>query len=130
MVWHSSPSLSLATSPRSTQPTSSSSRLRAMPMTSPGNWTISLYITSERPSTLATPSARVRMCPTFFLTVLVWSLAICCSICSMTELIWEGGAGYVGAESCGVRSTAGSGGGGGEVSTGWRWNARRHRRRC
>src|SRR5476651_2604109 len=36
-------------SPRTTQPTSSDSRLSAMPIAPPGNWTISLYITSERP---------------------------------------------------------------------------------
>ena len=58
-----------------------------MPMAPPGNWTISLYITSERPSILATPSATERMVPVFFLTALVESLAICCSICSRTVLM-------------------------------------------
>ena len=62
-----------------------------MPMAPPGNCTISLYITSERPSILATPSAMVRMLPVFFLTALLESLAICCSICSRTVLIGEGG---------------------------------------
>ena len=51
----------------------------------------SLYITSERPSSFATPSATVRMVPVFFLTALLESLAICCSICAMTELILDGG---------------------------------------
>src|SRR5688572_6258907 len=74
-------------SPRITHPTSSSSRLSAMPMAPPGNWTISLYITSESPSIFATPSATVRMLPVFFLTALVESRAICCSICSRTVLI-------------------------------------------
>ncbi len=87
VVKTSSPSLSWEMSPSTTQPTSSSSRLSAMPMAPPGNWTISLYITSERPSILATPSARVRMVPVFFLTALLESLAICCSICSRTVLM-------------------------------------------
>ena len=87
VVCTSSPSLSWETSPSTTQPTSSSSRLSAMPMALPGNWTISLYITSERPSTLATPSATERMVPVFFLTALEESWAICCSICSMTVLM-------------------------------------------
>ncbi len=55
----SSPSFSWETSPRMTQPTSSSSRFSAMPIAPPGNCTISLYITSDRPSILATPSAMV-----------------------------------------------------------------------
>jgi len=46
VVWTSSPSLSEETSPSTTQPTSSSSRLSAMPMAPPGNCTISLYMTS------------------------------------------------------------------------------------
>src|SRR5688572_22451468 len=74
-------------SPRMTQPTSSSSRFSAMPIAPPGNCTISLYITAERPSIFATPSATVRIVPVFFLTALVESLAICCSICSRTVLI-------------------------------------------
>ena len=52
-------------SPNKTQPTVSSSRLRAIPKTSFGNSTISLNITLERPSTLATPSAKVTIVPTF-----------------------------------------------------------------
>ena len=60
-----------------------------MPIVPPGNWTISLYMTSERPSILATPSATVRMAPVFFLTVFVESRAICCSICSRTVLMSE-----------------------------------------
>src|SRR3954467_11945712 len=80
-------------SPRTTQPTSSSSRLSAMPMPPPGNETISLYMTSERPSILATPSATVRMLPVFFLTALLESLAICCSIWSRTVLIGKKGVG-------------------------------------
>src|SRR3954467_10855670 len=89
VVWTSSPSFSFEISPSTTQPTSSSSRLSAMPMAPPGHCTISLYITSERPSIFATPSATARMWPVFFLTALVESLAICCSIWSRTELIGE-----------------------------------------
>jgi hypothetical protein len=62
-----------------------------MPMAPPGNCTISLYITAERPSILATPSATVRMLPVFFLTALLESLAICCSICSRAVLIGKCG---------------------------------------
>ncbi len=58
-----------------------------MPMTPPGKATISLYITSERPETLATPSATVVMTPVFLRTALAESLAICDSIWARTVLI-------------------------------------------
>jgi len=58
-----------------------------MPMAPPGNCTISLYITSDRPSILATPSATVEMTPVFLRTALAESLAICDSIWARTVLI-------------------------------------------
>src|SRR5947207_2374576 len=101
-------------SPSTTQPTSSSSRFSAMPMAPPGNCTISLYITSERPSIFATPSATARMWPVFFLTALVESLAICCSICSRTVLIgerfWERAYQEILDGACEGRELAGDGG--------------------
>src|SRR3954471_23469305 len=81
-----------------------------MPIAPPGNATISLYITSERPSILATPSATFRMLPVFFLTALVESLAICCSICSRTVLIGREGLGRA------YQKILDSGGEGGELA--------------
>src|SRR5262245_11263244 len=61
-------------------PTSVSSRFKTRPVTPSPKSSISLYIASARPSTLATPSPISRTTPTFCLVTAVFTPAICCSI--------------------------------------------------
>jgi hypothetical protein len=67
-----SPSLTLVASPRSTQPTLSSSRFSARPRTPFGNSSSSLIMQSSRPCTRDTPSPTESTVPTDCIAVSPW----------------------------------------------------------
>src|ERR1035437_11109980 len=80
-------------------PTSVSSRFRTRPVTPPPKSSISLYIASLRPSTLATPSPISRTTPTFCFITEVFTPAIWLSISCNIELIAAYGIAKRGLES-------------------------------
>src|SRR6185436_1781280 len=83
LTW--SPSLTLLTSPRSTQPTLSSSRESATPRTPPGNSSSSFIMHSSRPHTRATPSPTESTVPTLCMAALLWKPAISFSRIEVTS---------------------------------------------
>ena len=88
VVLASSPSFKELVSPNKTQPTESSSKFRAIPKTSLGNSTISLYITLDKPSTRATPSASMVTLPTLERLASTDRVSISLRIRSVIEFIY------------------------------------------
>ena len=84
----SSPSFRWVKSPMMIAPTSVSSRLRANPVTPPGNSIISFKATPERPSIFATPSPISRIRPVCFLVTSDFSFPISASISATIPLMF------------------------------------------